>query len=108
LQHPEIFPVCVACLCVDADDFSASYCKNFLFGKLSSKEKKRCLLGCKRLFFRKKARHTKFFCLWMMKNCQYQHKGKPHTQVKSQGAAISVEDATIIIRGLNLCGMHYM
>jgi hypothetical protein len=42
----------------------------------------------------------------MMKNCQYPHKGKPHTQDKSQGAAVSVEDAIIIIKSLNLCGMH--
>jgi hypothetical protein len=29
----------------------------------------------------------------MMKNCQHQHKGKPHTQKKSQDAATSMEDA---------------
>jgi hypothetical protein len=35
----------------------------------------------------KKARQTKSFCFRMMKNCQHQHKGKPHTQEKSQDAA---------------------
>jgi hypothetical protein len=29
----------------------------------------------------------------MIKKCQHQHKGKPHTQEKSQDAAISMEDA---------------
>jgi hypothetical protein len=29
----------------------------------------------------------------MIKNCQHQHKGKPHTQEKSQDAATSMEDA---------------
>ncbi len=29
----------------------------------------------------------------MMKNCQRQHKGEPHTQKKSQDAATSMEDA---------------
>jgi hypothetical protein len=38
----------------------------------------------------------------MMKSRQHQHKGKPHTQEKSQGAAISAEDAIIIIRGINI------
>jgi hypothetical protein len=42
----------------------------------------------------------------MIKNHQYQHQGKPHRQEKYQGAAISVEDAIIIFRGLNLCGIH--
>jgi hypothetical protein len=42
----------------------------------------------------------------MMKNRQHQQKGKPHILEKSQGTAISVEDAIIIIRGLKLCGMH--
>jgi hypothetical protein len=57
-------------------------------------------------FSHKKACHIKRFCLGMMKNCQHQHKSKPYTQEKSQGAAISVEDAITIIRGLNLCGVH--
>jgi hypothetical protein len=39
-------------------------------------------------------------------NCQHLHNGKPHTKEKSQGAAISMQDAVIIIRGLNLCGVH--
>jgi hypothetical protein len=42
----------------------------------------------------------------MMKNRQHWHKGKPHTQEKYQGAAISVEDAMIKIRALNLCSAH--
>jgi hypothetical protein len=28
---------------------------------------------------------NKKFCLRMMKNCQHQHKGKPHTQEKISG-----------------------
>jgi hypothetical protein len=40
LHHPEILPVCVACLYADADDFSLSKGKTFLFGELSCKEKK--------------------------------------------------------------------
>jgi hypothetical protein len=43
----------------------------------------------------------------MMKDRQHKHKGKPHTQENFQGAAISVEDAIIIIRGLNFYGVHY-
>jgi hypothetical protein len=42
----------------------------------------------------------------MMKNRQLQHKGKPHTQENVQDAAISVKTATLIFRGLNLCGAH--
>jgi hypothetical protein len=30
LEHPGIFPVCGACLCADADDFSSSEGKNVL------------------------------------------------------------------------------
>jgi hypothetical protein len=41
-----------------------------------------------------------------MKNRQHQHKCKPHPQEKFQGAAMSVEDAIIKIRGFNLCGAH--
>jgi hypothetical protein len=41
----------------------------------------------------KKARQTKSFCFRMMKNRQHQHKGKPHTQEKSQDAATSMEEA---------------
>jgi hypothetical protein len=33
----------------------------------------------------------------MKKNHQHQHKGSPYTQEKFQGAAISVEDAIIIL-----------
>jgi hypothetical protein len=42
----------------------------------------------------------------MVKNGQPQHKDRPHTQEKSQDAATSVEDAIIILRGLNLCDAH--
>jgi hypothetical protein len=42
----------------------------------------------------------------MKKNPQHQQEGKPQTQDKSQGAAIYVKDAIIIIRGFNLCGTH--
>jgi hypothetical protein len=41
----------------------------------------------------------KSFCL-KMKNHQHQHKGKPHTQEKFQDAAISVEDAILILEVL--------
>jgi hypothetical protein len=41
----------------------------------------------------KKARQTKGFCFRMMKNRQHKHKGKPHTQEKSQDAATFMEDA---------------
>jgi hypothetical protein len=44
----------------------------------------------------------------MMTDRHHQHKGKPHTKEKFQGAEISVEDAIIIIRGLNLGGAHWM
>jgi hypothetical protein len=46
------------------------------------------------IFHHKKAHKTKSFCFRIMKNCQLQHKGNPHKQEKSQGAAISMEDAT--------------
>jgi hypothetical protein len=54
----------------------------------------------------KKTCQTKSFCLRMVKNCQHQHKGKPHTQEKFQDAAISVKVATLIFRGFNICGAH--
>jgi hypothetical protein len=54
-----------------------------------------------RVFFCKKARSTKSFCPRIMINCQHQHKDKPRTQEKSQSAKISVDDAIIIIKGLN-------
>jgi hypothetical protein len=58
-------------------------------------------------FFRsKKAHQTKGFCPRMVKNCQHQHKGRQHTQKESQGAATSVGDAIIILRGLNFCGAY--
>jgi hypothetical protein len=65
-----------------------------LFGELSCKKKKMSLVISQASFFCqcKKARQTKSFCFWMMKNCQHQHKGKPHTQEKSQDAATSMED----------------
>jgi hypothetical protein len=49
-----------------------------------------------------------FFCLRMTKNRQRQHKGKPHIQEKFLDAEVSVEDAIIIFRGLNLCGALYL
>ncbi len=79
-----------------------------MFGELSSKEQKKTLARLQRSFFflAKKLAIQKSFCFRMMKNRQHQHKGKPHIQKKFQGAAISVEDAMIKIRGLNLCGAH--
>jgi hypothetical protein len=62
--------------------------------------------GCKRLFFSKESSTYKKLCLRMMKNNQHLHKGKPHTQEKSKGAAIAVEDAIMIISSINLCGAH--
>jgi hypothetical protein len=73
---------------------------------LAKNKKDACEVATVFFFSRKKARHTKRFCFRMMKNRQHQHKGKPHTQKKFQVAAISVEDAMIKIRGLNLCGAH--
>ncbi len=52
-------------------------------------------------FSGKKAHQTKGFCPRMVKNCQRQHKGRQHTQKESQGAATSVEDVIMILRGLN-------
>ncbi len=54
----------------------------------------------------KKAGQTKIFCLIMVKNRQHQHKGKPHTREKIQGAAISRVVVMIIFRGVNLSGAH--
>ncbi len=72
---------------------------------LAKKKKDACQVES--IFFSpKKACHTKSFCSRMMKNHQFQHKGKLHTQEKFQGAAITVEDAMIIIRGLNFFGVH--
>jgi hypothetical protein len=66
----------------------------------NSAMKKKTLARWQASFFpRKKARHTKSFCLRMMKNRQHQHKGKPHTEENSQSAAVSSDDAIIIIRG---------
>jgi hypothetical protein len=43
---------------------------------------------------------------WSVKNGQHQHKDRPQTQEKSQSTATSVEDAIIILWGLNLSGAH--
>jgi hypothetical protein len=89
LQHPEIFPVCVACLYADADNFKKTLARSqasFIFSQESSTHNN--------------------FCFRTMKNRLHQHKGKPHIQEKFPGPAISVEDAMIKIRGLNLCGAH--
>jgi hypothetical protein len=42
----------------------------------------------------------------MVKNSQHQHKGKPHTDEKIQGAAISRAVAMTIFSGVNLSGVH--
>ncbi len=44
----------------------------------------------------------------MVKNRQHQHKGKPHTHEKIQGAVISRAVAIIIFRGVNLSGAHVL
>jgi hypothetical protein len=81
--------------------------KTFCLASFLAQTKKRRLRDGKPHFFScKKARKTKRFCLRMVKNRQHQHKGKPHTQEKFQNAAISVKVATLIFRGLNLCGAH--
>jgi hypothetical protein len=74
----------------DADDFIILRQKLF-FGKLSCEKIKRSLPPRKR-FFGKKAAKQKGFPL-DDENCQHQHKGRPHTQEKSQDAATSMEDA---------------
>jgi hypothetical protein len=73
---------------------------------LALTKKDACKMASLIFFSCKKARQTKSFCLGIVKNCQHQHKGKPHTQEKFQDAAISVKVATLIFRGLNLCGAH--
>jgi hypothetical protein len=79
----------VACLYADADDFSSSLSKNFCLASfLALTEKRRWRDGKPIFFLSKKARQTKSFCLRLMKNHQHQHKGKPHTHEKIQGAAI--------------------
>jgi hypothetical protein len=57
-------------------------------------------------FLARKLAKQKGFCLRMVKNRQHQHKGKPHTHEKIQGAAISRAVAMIIFRGVNLSGTH--
>ncbi len=93
MQRPEICPVCVACFCADADDFSSSSGKNILFAELSSEKKNYAGHLASVFFLCKIAHQTKRFCPRMMKNCKHQHKGKPHTLEKSQDVATSMEDA---------------
>jgi hypothetical protein len=64
-----------------------------LFGELSCKKKIRLAISQTSLCLSlQESSPNKNFC-FMMKNCQHQHKGKPHTQKKSQDAATSMEDA---------------
>jgi hypothetical protein len=60
------------------------------------------------IFFSSKKACNTCNSVWlrMMQNRQHQRKGKPHVQEKSQGAAVSVEDAIMIIIGLNLRSPH--
>jgi hypothetical protein len=74
--------------------------KTFCLASFLAKKKKDACKMATVSFCRKKDHQTKNLCLRMMKNRQHQHKGNPHTQEKCQDAAISVEDATIIIRVL--------
>jgi hypothetical protein len=78
--------------------------KNFVWRAFLRERKRQD--GKHHLFSCKKARQTKSFCPSVVKNGQHQHKDRPHTQEKCKGAATSVEDAIIILRGLNLCGVH--
>jgi hypothetical protein len=74
--------------------FHHSKAKAFcLVSFLARKKNEACHLGSVFFCQCKKARQTKSFCFRTMKNCQHQHKGKPHTQEKSQDAATSMEDA---------------
>jgi hypothetical protein len=65
LQRPEIFPVYVACLYVDADNFSSSESKNFLFGELSCTDKKKdaCEMASLIFFLARKLAKQTFFAL---------------------------------------------
>jgi hypothetical protein len=100
--------VYVACLYADADNFSSSESKNFLFGELSCTDKKKdaCEMASLIFFSCKKARQTKIFCLRVVKNRQHQHIGKQHTQEKFQDAAVSVKEVIKLFRGVNLSGTH--
>jgi hypothetical protein len=81
--------------------------KIFCLATFLALTKKRHLQDGKPHFFScKKARQTKSFCLRMVKNRQHQHKDKPHTHEKIQGAVISRAVAMIIFRGVNLSGAH--
>ncbi len=89
------FPVCGLPLCSSWRFFTILR-KKILVWQGCLWEKNACN-GSKQatfIFRYKKAHKTKSFCFRIMKNCQLQHKGNPHTQEKSQGAAISMEDAT--------------
>ncbi len=98
--------MCVVCLCAEDDNVYHPKAKTFCLASFLAKKRKDACEVASVFFYRKKAPHSLTFCLRMMKNCQHQHKGKPHTQEKSEGSAISVEDAIIIIRDLNLFGAH--
>ncbi len=97
LQHPEIFlHVWLAFVLMLAISHHPK-AKTFCHSELSCK--KRLLRAYKRLFFCKKARLTKRFCLRIMKNQQHQN-----LKEKSQVTAISAEDAIVIITGFTFCG----
>jgi hypothetical protein len=72
--------------------FHHSKAKTFCLASFLAREKMR-LPSRKRLFLSMQESLPNSFCFRMMKNCQHQHKGKPHTQEKSQDAATSMEDA---------------
>ncbi len=98
--------MCVAYLSTDVDNFHHAKAKTFCMASFLAKKKKDACEVASVFFFSQESLPYKKFCSRMMKNHQHQHKGKPHTQEKFQGTAISVEDAMIKIRGLNLCGAH--
>ncbi len=74
--------------------FHHSKAKPFGLASFPARKKMRLAISQASFFCQcKKARQTKSFCFRVMKNRQHQHKGKPHTQKKSQDAATSMEDA---------------
>jgi hypothetical protein len=88
LQRPKIFPECVACLFADVTIFHHLKAKTFCLVSFLA-IKKRCLPPRKIFFYFlfEKVCQTNFFALFFMKNCQHQHRGKPHAQAKSKDAA---------------------
>jgi hypothetical protein len=64
---------------------SGSKTKTLYLASFLVKKKKVLATIASTFFSSKKACQTKIFCVRVMKNCQHQHKGKPHTQQKNLG-----------------------